>query len=145
MSKELKKNQCELWAPHEFWQLPEHIRKSYRCGPGRGALELLVPDVWYFGWPLVKPIRITPACSIHDYMYEQGPSEIWWKDKADRVFLNNMIRLIEAFPAWPPIIKIRFRKAQAYYRAVKLFGGPAFWSGRNRPEDLHDECVVSFL
>lgn len=134
--------ECELWAPYQFWQMPDHMRREYKCGPGRGVLEKLVPDTWFIGWPLVRPLKITPACAIHDYMYEQGPSELWWKDQADRVFLNNMIRMIEAENSWFPVFILRMRKARVYYQAVKYFGGPSFWYGRNEQRELRDMCFV---
>lgn len=133
---------CELWAPAEFWELPEVVRNQYKCGPGRGILEKLVPDVWYFGVPFVKPLRITPACRIHDYMYQYGPDEIWWKEKADRALLNNMIRMIEFYPAWRIVKSVRYKKAAVAYQAVKIFGGPAFWAGRNPKEERHIECFA---
>lgn len=136
MSRTPQKNKCVLWAPEEFWLLSDDDLQLYRCGPGRGILEKLIPDIWRFGWPLVKPLVITPSCRIHDFCYETGPDTIAWKNKADRGFQNNMIRQVEfeaaCYSRWLyPITMVRLKKAQAYYHAVKIFGGPAFWSGRN--------------
>ena len=78
---------------------------------------------------------ITPACDIHDYMYTVGDS-ISDKDSADRSFLNNMLRLIDAHDCWQIFKRRRALEAQVYYEAVHLFGGPAFWSGKNLEVEL---------
>lgn len=139
-----------LWAPEEYWNLTKEEKQHYLCGPGRGLLEKFVPDVWYFGWPLVKPLRITPSCSIHDFTYAWGPDTIEWKQKSDRAFLNNLLRQVEhaAFECGSrfsiltsPITRVRIRKAGLYYHAVDKFGGPAFWSGRNLDKEVG--CVLA--
>jgi len=75
-------------------------------------------------------LDISEACNIHDWMYIAG-STIADKDEADRVFLNNMLRLIEAAGGWRLVQRLRRNRAWIYYQAVGRFGGPAFWSGKN--------------
>ena len=53
------------------------------------------------------------------------------KQEADRVFLNNMLRLIEDASGW--LKCLRRRRALKYYEAVVVFGGPAYWAGKNAP------------
>jgi len=58
------------------------------------------------------------------------------KDEADRVFLNNMLRLVDAgstnwFTRWA-----RSRAAVKYYYAVRDCGGPAFWREKNSLDEL---------
>lgn len=61
-------------------------------------------------------------------MYHFG-KDISNKEKADRVFLNNMLRIIEEGSVnW--LKPLRRMRAMKYYSAVKDFGGPAFWSGK---------------
>lgn len=113
----------ELYAPKQYWALPESERRG-GCGPG-GLGDWLVPDtIWL--------LSVRPACKIHDFMYSVGET-ISDKDEADRVFLNNMLRLVEAAggPEW--LRRLRANRAHTYYLAVKTFGGPAFWSGKNEP------------
>lgn len=121
-------NKVELFAPPEYWKLTNEERAQFRCGPGRGVLEQLVPDtVW--------GLCITPACAIHDFMYRVGEND---QDKvdADDVFLNNMVRIIEAKTRNQILLCLRLRRAKTYYHAVKVFGGPAFWSGKNKASEM---------
>lgn len=122
-------NQVSLYAPPEYWKLSEVERKSYRCGPGRGVLEILTPEtIW--------GLCVTPACAIHDFMYKEGPPTDQGKEEADLVFLNNMVRLIEAGTGYPPLLRLRLRRARVYYQAVKLLGGAAYWKGKNKPGEM---------
>lgn len=58
------------------------------------------------------------------------------KESADRSFLYNLQRRIEAQDSWWWIKKLRHRRAKTYYEAVRMFGGPAFWAGKNLPEEM---------
>ena len=134
----------ELYAPAEYWKLTPEERASFRCGPGRGILEKLVPDYIYAGWPFYKPLCITPACAIHDFCYGTGEDTIAWKKESDRIFLNNLVRIVESCPSCGLVRKARLDRCKIYYKAVKVFGGPAFWAGRNKPENLSvlNECLA---
>lgn len=75
--------------------------------------------------------NIEAACHIHDWMYEGGfTSED--KDEADRVFLNNMFRIIDqdSYKWYKPTFLQR-RRALKYFEAVKYGGGAAFWKHKN--------------
>ena len=61
------------------------------------------------------------------------------KDEADRVFLNNMLRIIEAKTEFGPLKPLRNRRALKYYEAVKYFGGSAYWNHKNKPEEYKEE------
>lgn len=117
-----------LFAPESYWRLPPAEREAYRCGPGRGVLEWMVPNT---AWG----VDFSPACAVHDFMYSEGRT-IADKDEADRVFLNNLIRLIEAAGGNWLIRRLRLRRAQTYYEAVHRFGGPCFWNNKNKPTEL---------
>lgn len=124
-------NQTFLFAPPEYWKLTDDERKNFRCGPGRGVLEFLVPEkIW--------GLCITPACAIHDFMYREGPPTPEGKAEADAVFLNNTIRLIEAGtdPHYRLLMRLRLRRARTYYESVKLMGGAAYWKGKNKPGEM---------
>jgi hypothetical protein len=126
----MKEKQTVLFAPLEYWQLSivqrNHICNG--CGPG-SVLGLLVPDsIW--------GISVTEACNIHDFMYATGET-IEDKYLADRVFLNNMVRLILADKdADFELRKARLDSAQLYYEMVHRFGGPFFWANKNKKENL---------
>lgn len=118
-----------LYAPDLYWKLTQEERESFRCGPGRGVLEKLVPEtIWL--------LKITDACSIHDFMYHEGEASDQGKIEADLVLRNNMIRIIEAKTKSKLLLKLRLRRAQTYYLAVKHLGGPAYWQNKNKPSEM---------
>lgn len=120
-----------LYAPASYWQALPSVRAQLTngCGPAGWKIDL-VPDS-------ILGVNISEACNIHDWMYTVGCT-IANKDEADRVLLNNMLRLINSdtgilsgvLRGW------RRRWAWRYYEAVHRYGGPAFWHEKNRPEEL---------
>ncbi len=118
----------KLFAPHTYWVASNAERESRCNGCGtKGLGGLLVPDTLY-------GLDITEACNIHDWMYFEGKN-IADKESADRTFLNNMLRIIDA-GSFAPLRWLRRVRAMSYYSAVRDFGGPAFWSGKNKPEEI---------
>lgn len=111
-----------LFAPPQFKaSIDDLVDICNGCGAA-GAKFDFVPDR-IFG------TDISAACIIHDFMYHEGRT-IEDKDEADRVFLNNLLRIIARENKWyKPVMLMRIR-ARNYYRAVKYFGGPAFWAGK---------------
>ena len=91
--------------------------KSDGCGSGWNTR--LVPDTIYF-------MDISSACKIHDYAYDVGITESN-KMKADREFLNNLLRLIEQNKKWYYPTRLARLRAYTYYSAVKKFGGASFY------------------
>jgi len=120
----------ELFAPKEYWQASPELREEISNGCGPKTLGFLVPDTM---WGLC----VSPCCDIHDWMYRFGWS-IEHKAEADRVFLNNLIRLIQARTRNRVLCWLRLRRARTYYEAVRIFGGPAFWAGKNQPEEVRE-------
>jgi len=121
-----------LWAPAEYWELTPEQRRTMCTGCGTASTWWVPDTVW--------GLNITPACNIHDYMYIMGDCE---KDRktADQVFLNNIIRIIQAKTRFRILSWLRRRRAVIYYQAVRLFGGAAFWAGKNKPAELETiEC-----
>lgn len=118
-----------LFAPPSYWACTDAMRREIvsGCGPGSGWKAILVPETL---WGL----SVHEACDIHDWMYHLGET-IEDKKAADRVFLNNMIRITDARTSWNWLRKLRLRRARFYYLAVCWFGGPAFWSGKNMPDE----------
>ena len=117
----------KLYAPPSYWRCSSDELNAVTggCGPG-GKGDYLVPDTMY-------GLSVFRACQIHDYMYYVGKTAAD-KKEADRVFLNNMVRIINAETKWKWLRSLRKRRAYAYYKAVDLFGGGSFWDGKNRPE-----------
>ena len=123
------KGEHRLFAPKSYWISTDAERHAIvsGCGPGTGWKAMLVPETIY-------GLSVHEACDIHDWMYHLGLA-IQDKDEADRVFLNNMIRIIDSRTSWRWLRVLRLRRAKAYYLAVCTFGGPAFWAGKNDPEE----------
>jgi hypothetical protein len=116
-----------LFADPECWEFKKRHPKdfeSFGCGPG-GLGDLLVPDTVYF-------LSIRPACRIHDWYYRffPGNSEDDRK-RADRIFLNNMLRIVDFHTNFKVLRWLRKRRCNKYYFAVRAFGGPSFWADRN--------------
>lgn len=113
-----------LYAPDSFILATPAVRAKVVNGCGtKGWKGKLVPETIY-------GLTVTAACNIHDWMYNAG-STIEEKDEADRTFLNNLLRLIDAAggPAW--LRWLRRHRARIYFDAVHLYGGPAYWDTKN--------------
>lgn len=114
-----------LFAPASFLTTgPDRLAQICNgCGAADAKFDF-VPDRIY-------GTRISSACHIHDFMYHTGRS-VEDKEEADRVFLNNLLRLIgrDSYKWYKPTRLQRIR-ARGYYLAVHHFGGPAFWAGKN--------------
>lgn len=112
-----------LYAPASFKNSPlellAHICNG--CGAANAKFDF-VPDKIY-------GMYIGHACHIHDWMYNEGRT-LEDKMQADRVMLNNMLRLIDRGNRWYRPKLLMRRRALKYYYAVKCFGGPAFWQGK---------------
>lgn len=108
----------ELFKPVSYDDASNLKRGSVCNGCGtKGLGGWFIPNTL---WGL----SIEECCNIHDWMYYKG-STLGNKEEADRVFLNNMLRVIAGGSRW--LRGVRRVRARNYYRAVKYFGGPAFW------------------
>ena len=117
----------KLYADKECWEFKEkHPEEfaSFGCGPG-GWGDFVVPDK-------ILGVSVKQCCEIHDWYYR-----FYWQDteeareRADRIFLNNMNRVIRAKSKSPRMRKLRFLMAAGYYKAVRLFGASAYFDERN--------------
>ncbi len=120
----MKTVDLKLFAPASYLNASKTEKELCCNGCGtKGLGGWLVPDTL---WGL----SITDVCDINDWMYAEGKT-IEDKEEADRVMLNNMIRVIDANSSWIPGLTIfRRQRAMKYYSAVRDFGGPAYWSGK---------------
>ena len=124
------KKQPKLFAPESYWKASKKMLDMICNGCGtKGLGGWLVPDTL---WGL----NVTPCCHIHDWMYNEG-NAIEDKDVADRAFLNNMSRTIDA-KSGRLLKPLRRLRAKSYYNAVKYFGGDAFWSGKNKSGEMKE-------
>jgi len=114
-----------LYAPASFLtsSIEELELVCNGCGAANAKFDF-VPDRIYGSY-------IGHACDIHDWMYNEGRS-IEDKEEADRIFLNNMYRLIERDKhKWYKPTKLQRIRCREYYQAVQHLGGSAFWEGKN--------------
>jgi len=115
-----------LSAPESYRRATDLDRAHICNGCGtKGLGGWLVPDT-LFG------LDISEACDIHDWQYAEGKT---WADKdvADREFLHNMLILIRAETGLIAAVLHPFRlyRANAYFSAVRLLGGPAYAKGKS--------------
>lgn len=119
-----------LYAPASFIGASHEVRNRVVNGCGTGGWKgKLVPETIY-------GLDVSPACDIHDWMYIEGET-VADKEEADRVFLNNLLRLIEAAGGIKLLQSLRRRRARIYFEAVQHFGGPAFWHDKNKKNCLY--------
>lgn len=121
-----------LYAPTAYWRArPDELAQICNgCGPS-GLMSVLVPDT-VFG------LSIASACNIHDFMYHLG-IDLEDKQEADRVFLNNMIRIVISNTSNKLLLRLRLHFVYKYYAAVDKFGGPFYWKDKNG--DAYMNCV----
>ena len=117
-----------LYAPASYKRASDDVRRRMvnGCGPGGWKVDIIPDTVW--------GLSIEAACNIHDWMYSAG-STIEDKREADRVFLNNMLRIVNHYTSNRILLWLRRRRVFKYYEAVHLCGGPAFWKDKNKPEE----------
>ena len=121
----------ELFAPELYWKATPEQRSEVCNGCGtKGLAGIVIPDS-------LEGLDISECCAIHDWMYTFGLT-LADKEEADRVFLNNMVRLINDNHTIEPIMAIRRQSCMVYYTAVCDFGGPAFWAGKNKPGEMRN-------
>lgn len=134
----------ELYTPKGYLDLNKEDKKKIcnKCGP-KSDFDL-IPDHLLF-------LDIGEACCIHDFMWYVARPCNADKEEADRVFLYNMLRIVEAgtrkflikvkifdriFRIKNPIYLFRRNLAHKYYTCVSKFGGPFFWRTKNDSKNL---------
>lgn len=131
----MSKSIINLFAPKSYRTAPRHYRAAVANGCGTAGWKgTLVPDTIY-------GLRVTSACNIHDWMYHYG-NTLADKDEADRVFLNNLLRLINGSTRCGLLRTLRRRRALKYYHAVRLAGGPAFWDSKNAADTIIPSTIA---
>jgi len=124
----------KLFAPESYYTDPRVPDIANGCGPGTGLGDWVIPDhIW--------GLSIVEACKIHDWMYFIGKTESD-KEESDRVFLNNMLRIIDEYCGWSRFLNwFRRYRAVTYYNAVRDLGGPWFWNDKNHDEEFKPVAI----
>lgn len=113
----------KLYAPRGFLNGPANDLTEICNGCGAA-------DSWFRPPAKMYGTNMVYAFHIHDLMYHEGVT-IEDKDKADRVMLNNLYRLIKLDgDKWYKPSFLQRRRALKYYWGVKYGGGPAYWEGK---------------
>lgn len=123
---ELHLKPYNLIAPQSYLDATPKEKEEVCNGAGPRKFGWLVPDTLYL-------LSITIAANIHDWMYHKR----WNKDKADRVFLMNMLRIIDAETTDTMILGrllrcLRHKRALKYFEAVSQFGQNAYEDSKQR-------------
>lgn len=127
-----------LYAHPDCWKFKEEFPNEWRtfgCGAGAGLGDILVPDTVY-------GLSVREACRIHDWYYTFWPdASETGRELADRIFRNNLLRIVRAQTSNPVLFFLRERRCLAYYAAVKNFGSLHYYTGRNTADELREvEC-----
>lgn len=117
----------KLFAEPECWAFKKehpHAWTTFACGPGDFG-NYLVPDS-------ILGVSVTEACRIHDWYYRFYPGDTE-EDRfmADRVLLNNMLRIIVCASKSKWLLRARYYIAHLYFTSVRKYGAPAFFEERN--------------
>lgn len=126
---------AKLYALPAYWALSKAALAEVvnGCGPA-GWKGRYIPD--HLLW-----VKIHEACNIHDWMYAVGKNEED-REEADRVFLNNMLRIVEAQSKTWLTRFLRRKLALHYYSVVRDNGGVYFWEDKNPDESFRDPLEV---
>lgn len=128
-----------LYMPEGYKNMSEGSTRNICSVCGSGGTDCMPEYIW--------GLQVSEACKIRAYMYHFAESTVEAKEKADRVFLNNMIRIIDRNTSRflincglirikNPLFWLRRRAAYAYYERMRKFGGPIFWIGKNDSKNL---------
>lgn len=122
-TKSLFKSDGILTAPIPYWKSIRFNQNQFNGCGGNDITSFIVPDS-------LLGLDITSACNIHDYMYSNSSLKIT-REKADRIFLDNMLSLVEKKSSSKIIKCFRRIKSYLYYYSVRLFGKTYF--AKNSP------------
>ena len=114
-----------LDADPRFLETPidELLKICNGCGAAGAKIDFVPDTIW--------GLSVRPVCNLHDFDYHFGIT-ISHKESGDRRMLNNNLRMIQAYSS-RMLRKLRRIRALTYYKTVKYFGGPAFWSNKVDP------------
>lgn len=131
-----------LYAPKKYWEIRENDGCLYKrltngCG-SQPTKEGWKRDLFGIFQPeKLFGLDIKIACDIHDISYVYPEYEgIEGKHSADRVFINNLLRLIDKHTQGWILKRLRLGKAYLYYKLVVNFGGPSFARGQEQRVEL---------
>lgn len=105
-----------VMAPVHFWNLSAAQLGEICNGMGPKGYGWLVPDTMY-------GMDLGPAGDVHDAMYKLG---LWTRLQCDKLFLENMLNIIEDESDSKILAWLRRRRAHKYYWAVRAGGASSY-------------------
>lgn len=113
----------EKKEPLDFPYNDFDVFPSY-CGAGQGLGDIIVPEK-IFG------LKISPACFVHDVMFEI--SEATWEDfhTSNSVFIHNLLAIVKHRSKNWILEHIRNYRVVTYYNAVDTIGAICFWDTKH--------------
>lgn len=109
--------------PEFSWGHPTFVGFPTCCGAGKGLGDALVPDSWY-------GVCFSPACKVHDFMFDKVEASWAGFHYANSVFLCNLLAIANNYPCNRFKRQLLRVKAYQYYEAVNSFGAIVFWAER---------------
>ena len=102
-----------------LWPHPTFAGFPTCCGAGKMG-DYLVPDtVW--------GVNISPACWVHDQMYDLSPPTWGGFHYSNAVFFHNIAAIIQAKSSTTFARNLRLARASMYLLAVSTAGAGIFW------------------
>ena len=113
-------NPVTLIAPKNM-EFPSKLVADFGtyCGAGKYG-DLLVPDTFYW-------LKMSPACFIHDMMWEMSDATWAAFHFSNSIFLRNLNTLVIAQSKNSILKRLRLYRAATYYNAVDTKGPDIFW------------------
>lgn len=147
-------NPYKLFAPSAFWKLV--LENSPRLKEICNGVGSRLSWTYHFTPNTIWGLNIKSAADIHDFQYtepkifpcvidgETFNTALDYKNHADRVFLNNNIRIFEYHEALPGFTGwfhrrlggVRRARAYEYYTILQKFGGTSFFADKNNKDNV---------
>lgn len=114
-----------------------YIPKGYEverdCACGLNYLLDPIPDA-------ILGLSIKEACCIHDWMYGIVSTEAYRKF-ADRIFLDNVLAIIDRDTNWSLLRWLRKLVAYGYYQGLKVVGWPIYHRKKSEEAERADRSA----
>lgn len=101
------------------------------CGPGKGLLNLIIPDTMYF-------LRMSAACWLHDKDFELAEPDWGEFKEVNEIFKLNMYSIIIFKSKYGWLRQLRLWRADKYHIAVSttIAFYHAFWKLKEKQMDM---------
>ncbi len=91
------------------------------CGAGKGIGDLVVPETVLF-------LKVSPACYVHDNMFELAAPTWYDFHASNSVFRTNIDSIIHHRSHNIVMEHLRYYRSVTYFNAVNTVGAYCFWN-----------------